>query len=239
MEYGGKRTLSDVPRWDILLFACLCLSYLGACLYTSDIWTEAAFKMTPILFLFTLSFRSIATNSGSYNRWIRLGLLFCAGGDVLLEIEPIFALGFVAGLVSFLIGHICYVVAFYQGTQKIAILRAVPLYIYALGLFFYLKPKIPSELTWPVLAYALTIGTMGFRALARLGNDNCAVSSQKRAALGAILFILSDSLIAINRFETPIPHAHVYIMITYYLAQFLIAFSSIGGLVCSPPKKTE
>lgn len=157
----------------------------------------------------------------------------------MLELEPIFPLGFVAGLVSFLTGHICYVVAFYEGKQKMAILRAVPLYLYAFGLFFYLKPKIPSDLVWPVLAYALTIGTMGYRAIARFGNDYCAVSSQKRAALGAILFILSDSLIAINRFDTPIPHAHVYIMITYYLAQFLIAFSSIGGLVCDPPKKTQ
>ena len=78
----------------------------------------------------------------------------------------------------------------------------------------------------PVAFYALTISAMLWRALARLGEPNIARASAWLAAIGAVLFVISDSLIGINRFVAPFDAARYAIIVTYWLGQFGIAASA-------------
>ena len=78
----------------------------------------------------------------------------------------------------------------------------------------------------PVAAYALTISAMLWRALARVGEPDIARASAWLAAVGALLFVISDSLIGINRFVMPFEAAKYAIIITYWLGQFGIAASA-------------
>lgn len=81
--------------------------------------------------------------------------------------------------------------------------------------FGFLLPHFPPRLVWPVLAYSTVLFSMLWRALARGGS----------ARWGALLFLLSDTMLACNTFHQ-LPHGHLLVMTTYYLAQMLIALSA-------------
>ena len=78
----------------------------------------------------------------------------------------------------------------------------------------------------PVACYALAISAMLWRALARLGQPDLNIHSRRLAAVGSALFVLSDSLIGINRFVAPFEAAPVAIMLSYWLGQWAIAASA-------------
>lgn len=80
----------------------------------------------------------------------------------------------------------------------------------------------------PVACYALAISAMLWRALARLGQEGLNTSSTRLAAAGAALFVLSDSLIGINRFVAPFDAAPLAIMLSYWLGQWAIAASTFN-----------
>jgi uncharacterized membrane protein YhhN len=128
---------------------------------------------------------------------------------------------FTLGLSSFLIAQLCYAYYFskllkykQQSFSKV-ILFAVG--TYAIGLYFFLLPKL-GAMQMPVLIYALSISCMLIAAL------QIFVINKKYilCALGAILFVASDSLLAINKFHTPFESTSFLIMLTYGLAQLLL-----------------
>jgi len=86
-------------------------------------------------------------------------------------------------------------------------------------MFLYLKPNL-EEMIFPVMAYVAIIIGMNIAALNRYNKVNA--RSFWLIMIGAILFLISDSIIAINKFDHTINHARVYIMITYLIAQYLI-----------------
>lgn len=169
-----------------------------------------------------------ADSSGKYKRLIVAGLLFSVTGDVFLLLKG--NLWFVLGLFSFLIGHVIYITAFVQRRQfsRMHVLVLIPIILYAVFLLNGLHGGIFADETkgyeglWiPVIAYVIVISSMLWCAT---------ISRNKLAVTGAILFVISDSLLAWNMFVTPMPWLGRHgVMITYYLAQFLIA-SSIGGV---------
>ena len=124
---------------------------------------------------------------------------------------------FVFGLGSFLITHLCYIFIFGYKYQANFLAR-IAFLIYAISIIFFLKPHLPEALFLPVLVYSFTIATMGIRAAERKTN----AKSYKFVFLGAILFIISDSLIAIGKFVNPIPADTILVMGTYVFAQYLI-----------------
>lgn len=73
--------------------------------------------------------------------------------------------------------------------------------------------------------YSALLSTMGWRANARL--QNMKNLPKLVCGIGAVLFVISDSLIAFNMFYAPIPHSKLYVMVTYYLAQLGIALSTL------------
>jgi len=163
-----------------------------------------------------------------------IAMSFCWLGDVLLMFQSEQQLFFMAGLGSFLIGHVLYIICYRQmrntersngllGTQKVRF--SLPILLAGTGLVVILYPSL-GELTLPVMIYALVITLMSLQALFRFGLTN-----QKSFIFiftGALLFMTSDSLLAINKFLTPFPYASLCIMFTYIAAQYFIAEGSIA-----------
>lgn len=153
-------------------------------------------------------------------------IFFCWVGDVLLLFKP--ELFFIAGLVAFLTGHVLYILCYQRmrlsesknpllGPQKVRF--ALPIILAGTGLVVVLFPVL-GDLKIPVMVYALVITIMALQALFRFG-----YTTNKSFALvfiGAILFMVSDSLLAINKFLMPIQFASLFIMTTYMVAQYLI-----------------
>ncbi|MDO8696450.1 MAG: lysoplasmalogenase [Pseudomonas sp.] len=161
--------------------------------------------------------------AGSYRRWISLGLLLSLAGDMLLEWPADL---FVFGLGAFLLGHLCFLLAYLGDTRRPALPALASAAAFGLGMFGLLAQNGLGPLQLPVALYALTISGMLWRALARLGVPGIARRSAWLGAGGALLFVLSDSLIGINRFVGPFAGADLAIILTYWAGQFGIAASA-------------
>jgi len=151
-------------------------------------------------------------------RWVMVGLWFSLAGDVAL-LWP--KEGFLPGLVSFLLAHLCYLVAFTRRQRLAAWWPAFAGYALAAGLILWrLWPGVPAALQGPVIAYVLCLASMAAQAavLWRKGEPRGPV-----LALGGALFITSDALLATNKFAGPLPLSNLWILSTYWAAQWCIA----------------
>ncbi|KAB8155201.1 lysoplasmalogenase [Kordia sp. TARA_039_SRF] len=156
-----------------------------------------------------------------------LALLFSLFGDSLLMFVSNDEGFFIAGLVAFLLAHVMYILVFlrdYNGKKVNALPLIALLLAYAAGLFWYIKDGL-GDLLIPVLVYMTVILTMAVTAYMRKGM----VSQQgfKFVFIGAVFFVLSDSLLAINKFYEALPYSNLSIMTTYAAAQFLIVLGII------------
>ncbi|WP_417701604.1 lysoplasmalogenase [Pseudomonas sp.] len=160
---------------------------------------------------------------GTYRRWIGIGLVFSLAGDILLDWPGDL---FVFGLGAFLLGHLAYLRAYCSDSRQPA-LPALLLALVAGGaMFAILASSGLGELLIPVACYATAISLMLWRALARIGQPQLQPRSTWLAAGGATLFVLSDSLIGIDRFVTSFDAAPYAIILTYWLGQWGIAASA-------------
>ncbi|GAB2560469.1 lysoplasmalogenase [Spirosoma areae] len=164
--------------------------------------------------------------------WLLTGMLFALLGDVFLMIREVDL--FAPGLGSFALMQVCYCVVFWQSIRaqgrRIGVgsfLRAtLPFALYS-GLFLvFLRPAFSQNpalagLWWPVVGYVVCLSTMGVLASQRHG-----LPGYGWVLAGALLFILSDSFIAIDKFLRPLSGAVWLIISTYAAAQWLI----IAGL---------
>ena len=129
---------------------------------------------------------------------------------------------FIAGLVSFLIAHVFYIIAYQKTGAASGVLKPfdiIKFVIYGTALIWIIYPGLDGMLI-PVLIYALMLLFMGIWAHKRRGATN--VNSFMLVAAGAILFALSDGMIAVNKFAFEIPAERILIMTTYITAQYLI-----------------
>ena len=156
---------------------------------------------------------------GRFALLLTAGLVASLAGDVLL-MWPQF---FVPGLVCFLLAHLAYIALFASGVGLFPRRRA-PAATLAIGVLMYgflWWGGLPAGLRVPVGIYVVVIACMAAQALGRaavLGN-----ASARGVAVGACLFMLSDALLAINRFVSPLPVASLWVLASYYAAQWFIA----------------
>ena len=130
---------------------------------------------------------------------------------------------FLLGLGSFLLAHVVYIIVLNKSSfQKLQfnVLKVLPFGLYAIALLALLLPSAGS-LQVPILVYGIVIAIMA--STARLREGNTSQESFQWVLYGSILFVVSDSLLAINMFYTAIPLSGLWIMSTYIAAQFLIA----------------
>lgn len=199
---------------------------------TATVQDRAISKVTPIALLLLLSLNLGGPQRPSYSLFVAAGMLLCGVGDVCLELrkEDGDDALFLAGLGAFLCGHLLFIAAFATNAMKLKAAVALPIFAYALSVFAYLQPHVKSALVGPVLVYALVIGAMAVASLCRQpvsGPD--ARWSKLCGAAGALIFVVSDTVLSVNMFVFKIPHASYYIMTTYYAGVCLIALSSRGG----------
>ena len=170
-------------------------------------------KAIPAISLAVLALIAI---SGSRGKLLFASLLFCAAADIALELAA--GKYFVAGLGLFLIAHILFIVTFSRDFkyQKSKIPIIILLVVYSKMMAFLLTPSL-KEMAIPVYIYMTAITLMGIFASLRSSKNDFTL-------YGAISFIVSDSVLAINKFMMPVPAADYAVMITYYLALFLIVY---------------
>lgn len=154
-------------------------------------------------------------------RLVALGLGLSFVGDICLEASPGL---FVPGLVAFLLAHVAYVVAYVGRTRALHLMRFVPTLAYCVAVFLWLEPHL-GPMRGPVIAYVAVISVMVWRALAQIGERPRVPALAWYAAIGAVLFALSDTLVAYNRFIGFSMAAKIVLMLQYWAAQALIAKS--------------
>lgn len=182
--------------------------------------------LMPVLGLFFLV--SNETNN-KQKAGIFLALFFSWLGDVFLLFETKHELFFIAGLSAFLLAHLFYIFVFKLDVKQYHLLKSKPylpliLLMYLAGFFYLLQPNL-NELLLPVSVYASIICAMLLFAVLRYKQVN--QKSFHLISIGAILFVLSDSVIAINKFLMPFNWAYPLIIVLYAVGQFYI----IKGIV--------
>ena len=154
------------------------------------------------------------------------GLVLSLVGDVAL-LWP--QQGFLPGLVAFLLAHLAYLVAFTRGVRFGAWPLAFAGYAaLAAVVLAVLWPGVPGPLRAPVVAYVLCLAAMAAQTATawRVAGVPADAATRRRlagAAIGGALFLTSDALLATNRFHTPLPLSTLWILATYWSAQWLIA----------------
>ena len=160
---------------------------------------------------------------------ILAALIFSLLGDIFLMFVDQSPNYFMLGLMSFFLAHVFYCWVFFSvRNSKINPIALIFLLIfYAFGLFYLLKNNL-GDLLIPVIFYILVILLMVISAFLR--QKNVSRKSFIFVFIGAILFVISDSILALNKFYMPLPFSSFSIMLTYGLAQFFIVL----GLLKQP-----
>jgi len=155
---------------------------------------------------------------------LALGLTLSTAGDVLLDLDPNL---FVFGLGAFLLAHLAYVSLFVRNRARpfhpgVPRLAAVLLVLAcAAALSVWIVPSV-GGLAVPVVLYICALTAMVSTAI-------LAGFEKPWVALGAVLFLISDSLLAIDKFKAPVPVRDVLVWVTYYFGQCGIAFGFLAA----------
>ncbi|MCC6928994.1 MAG: lysoplasmalogenase [Gemmatimonadaceae bacterium] len=180
------------------------------------------FKPLATILVIALAFPAARDGGDRYAQLVAMGLLFSLAGDVFLMLPRD---RFIAGLVSFLVAHLCYIGAFTRdGGFSRQLTTALPLVAIGAVLLSLLWPFL-GPLRLPVLVYMLVILTMAWQALERSRLD--AHDGAWWAAVGAVLFVASDAALALVRFRADFTGSRAFVLGTYYLAQWMIATSAL------------
>lgn len=203
-------------------FIVICVLYLLLLLSRKE---DMAWWLKPMLIPFLISIVAIS-DKFSTQKILLFALFFSWIGDVLLLFSDKHSLFFIFGLVAFLIAHLIYIFLFQKQTKinnnKIYLQFSPIVVIYLLGILSILWSSL-NEMKIPVTIYAFVISTMLLMSI------KAYFEWKKPASLlvliGAVLFVISDSILAFNKFYTPIPMSSFLIMSTYLAAQFFIVKS--------------
>jgi len=218
-EPARNAAMTPVSRLERLYVAAAVVATLSSTLG----WATLHFVFKPLTMLLAIvSVLVRARRAGAVQRFdflLAAALVASLAGDVFLMLPGGY---FIAGLASFLIAHLFYIALFRQGAPWFASRRAL---IAALTAGAAMYAWVWTGLGEPVLkvavaAYVSVISLMVAQAMGRATVQRDAAA--KAVALGAGIFMLSDSLIAINRFVQPLPLVSLWVLTSYYVAQFLM-----------------
>lgn len=213
--------LTKSEKTFILIFAIILMAEL-ICDNIDSLNSWHYLTKPLILFSLIIFFLKKQNNLDTKSKSLTLAaLLFSLLGDILLMFTNISSNFFTGGLLAFLMAHIMYILVFLRkkNTHKKASILTPILLIYGLGVFYFLKDGL-GDMFVPVILYMLVILTMVITAFLR--HESVSKMSYNLVFLGAIFFITSDSLLAINKFYEPFETAGILIMLTYGIAQYFI-----------------
>ncbi len=183
-----------------------------------------AFKPLTTALILLAAALAPAPSDPVYQSLIVAGLIFSLAGDVFLMLPGD---RFLPGLLSFLLAHICYISAFVAGAGLRVSWWIAPCAVCFVVLMRVLWPHT-GRMQIPVLIYGLVIIVMLWQAAERawaLQTTPALSAGATLAALGAALFVLSDSALAYNRFVQRFRAAQALVLGAYWAGQLLIALS--------------
>ncbi|SYX86876.1 lysoplasmalogenase [Paenibacillus alvei] len=180
------------------------------------------FKLLPMVLIIVLAVSSQpADKLKMYKVLVVIGLFFSIAGDALLLNNG--NEWFMLGLLSFLLGHLFYVAAMIRRWEfsLLTLVCVIPIGLYSWLIGWQLHNGIMansdnSALWLSVAIYVSVISVMCWTAI---------MSRNWHATVGAILFAVSDSILAWNKFVSAVPASGFWIMLTYFAAQLFIAGS--------------
>lgn len=212
--------------WIIAFVAVLVTDLTGIQLHNEQL--QYIFKpiLIPVFIGYFLSQTKIWTTN--LKKWILTALFFSWAGDVLLMFEPKNKIFFLMGLSAFLIAHLFYIVFFHNVRLKEKVKSNLWLLlivvIYYAVLISILSPHL-GDMKLPVRIYGIFISFMFMLAMHMLFIKNKTAGRWMMG--GAFLFVVSDSILAINKFYQSFEVAGILIMLTYGLAQLFIVHGAI------------
>lgn len=191
------------------------------------------FKLIPMWLIIAYGIMNLPQIKTKHQVLLLIGLFFSMIGDGLMR-------WFVFGLTAFLIGHLFYIASFVQQYRYSMprLLTLVPIAAYAIIMGAKLAQALNGDgdtaLIIPVIAYIAVISLMTWTAF---------MTGNRWLIVGAILFMISDSFLAWNKFVSPVPHQGIIVMTTYYIAQFcmarsLLASNSVRSSISATPTAT-
>jgi uncharacterized membrane protein YhhN len=189
-------------------------------------WLNFAFK--PLATLCVIAWAASGrSDDGPVKRWIVIGLVFSLAGDIAL-LWPV--QGFLAGLVAFLLGHLSYLVALTRRVRLRASHLAFGVWaIVAACVLASLWAGVPPAMRAPVLVYVTALSAMAAQAssvwLARRGQADA--PRWRAVAIGAALFVLSDAILATDKFVGGVPLPTLWNLSLYWLGQWFIARAAV------------
>jgi uncharacterized membrane protein YhhN len=188
-------------------------------------WRRCLWWAKPITTLLLFAVLGPAIGRGGFAGWIAAGVALSVVGDTALLFET--ERSFMFGLVAFLGAHGLYTVAFLSKARGGT---AVGLYAAAMGVVtLVLLGRLwrgAGSLRIPVVIYGATIATMVVSAFATIGVGGLGPAASRLAAIGALLFFVSDACLALCRFSKPIRHSAVLTLGVYWLGQLGIAWAA-------------
>lgn len=184
-------------------------------------WQNYLFKPLTTLLICLLAATAPAPGPPRYRNCLVLGLFCSLAGDIFLMLPRQM---FLAGLVCFLLAHICYLAAFFSDSKPSWHISSPLLLLPGAFVFWRIQSGISSSLYLPVLLYLVVITVMAHQAYVRALTSRSA--GKWMAAAGALLFVVSDAVLALNKFHARFAHAGLWILGTYYVAQWLLAASA-------------
>lgn len=213
-------------------FVLCVIGAIGGSLLASDRhgawqWLHYLTKPTATALLFVMVLRNAATKI--YARAIAVGLAFAFAGDFFLMLPGDY---FLWGLVCFLLTHCAYIYALTRDARPVG---RWPIFVgfaaLALLMVAGLWNAVPVAMRLPVAVYAAALGFMAAQAVSRASQMSPGTpdrSTAGLAAIGGVLFLISDTILAYGRFRWIIPGQSLWVLGSYYVAQGLFARSTYG-----------
>lgn len=192
---------------------------------TGSKWLD--YPVKPFILIWIAAYFVIMTKPQPYRWLVVMAFSFSWVGDMLLMFSSVSDIFFFAGVGGFFLSQVTYIQAFRKfsiGTGKGIIARRplwiLPFLVYLVGIYAFLYPSLAGMMKPIVALYTISLIGMSAAAFNRMGLTD--PGSFWILFSASVFFVISDSLLAINKFSTPIPNEGFMVMATYMVAQYLI-----------------
>lgn len=217
----------DTAAWGLILISAV-LDWFSV----GFGWNKAKFSTKPLVMILLITWMTIHGGWQTPLLWFTLGAIFSLVGDICLMLPGNY---FLAGLVSFLFAHLLYVTGFLSESVHLSpiwIGISVIVASFAVVMTRKIRRGIHQKtgarrLRWSVTIYSIAVTSMFLSALSTIQKPGWSLSAYIIVSLGGLLFYLSDTILAYDRFVTSLRHGRLIVRITYHLGQMLL----LGGVL--------